>query len=121
MVKRTHHVRIEVSTASTPTEPMEANIPPRRKPGPIPGSEAAKHGGTAAREKYGRDFYSRIGAKGGLTVRDRHGHEFYAEIGQRGGETTKQRLGSEHYSRIGRIGGSTTHSKPGQGRDQGQS
>src|SRR6476660_377369 len=40
---------------------------PRRKPGPKPGTEAAKRGGTAARDKYGSAFYSRIGTKGGST------------------------------------------------------
>src|SRR5258706_15425903 len=77
----------------------------RRKPGPRPGTEAARRGGTAARDKYGSEFYSRIGAKGGSTVRERHGTGFYTEIGRRGGEPTKRNLGAEHYSRIGRIGG----------------
>lgn len=81
----------------------------RRKPGPRPGTEAAKRGGSAARDKYGREFYSRIGSKGGSKVRERHGTEFYTEIGRRGGESTKRNLGSEHYSRIGRIGGKRAH------------
>jgi hypothetical protein len=81
----------------------------RRKPGPRPGTEAAKRGGTAAREKYGREFYSKIGSKGGSTVRERHGSQFYTEIGRRGGESTKRNLGVEHYSRIGRIGGRRAH------------
>jgi general stress protein YciG len=85
--------------------------PTRRKPGPRPGTEAAKRGGMAARDKYGREFYSRIGAKGGSTVRERHGSTFYTEIGRRGGESTKRNLGSEHYSRIGKIGGKRAHGK----------
>jgi len=85
--------------------------PARRKPGPKPGTEAAKRGGTAAREKYGREFYSRIGSKGGSTVRERHGSNFYTEIGRRGGESTKRNLGVEHYSRIGRIGGQRAHGR----------
>ncbi len=83
----------------------------RRKPGPRPGTEAAKRGGSAARDKYGRDFYSKIGSKGGSTVRERHGSTFYTEIGRRGGETTKRNLGAEHYSRIGRIGGKRAHGR----------
>ena len=59
--------------------------PVRRKPGPRPGTEAARRGGTAAREKYGKEFYSRIGSKGGSTVRERRGSAFYTEIGRRGG------------------------------------
>jgi general stress protein YciG len=82
---------------------------PRRKPGPKPGTEAAKRGGTAARDKYGSGFYSRIGTKGGSTVRERHGSEFYTDIGRKGGESTKRNQGIEHYSRIGRIGGKRAH------------
>jgi general stress protein YciG len=95
--------------AASPSEPTNTEPPVRRKPGPRPGTEAAKRGGTAAREKYGREFYSRIGSKGGSTVRERHGSTFYTEIGRRGGEATKRNLGAEHYSRIGRIGGQRAH------------
>src|SRR5690348_16545432 len=91
--------------------PAPAEKPARRKPGPRPGTEAAKRGGTAAREKYGREFYSKIGSKGGSTVRERHGSAFYTEIGRRGGESTKRNLGTEHYSRIGRIGGKRAHGR----------
>src|SRR5258706_5550237 len=77
----------------------------RRKPGPRPGTEAARRGGTAARDKYGSEFYSRIGAKCGSTVRERHGTGFYTEIGRRGGEATKRNLGARPYSPIGPIAG----------------
>jgi hypothetical protein len=87
-------------------------VPARRKPGPRPGTEAARRGGTAAREKYGKEFYARIGSKGGSTVRERRGSAFYTEIGRRGGEATKRNLGTEHYSRIGRIGGQRAHGRP---------
>lgn len=97
--------------AATSATPAEA--PARRKPGPKPGTEAAKRGGTAARDKYGREFYSKIGAKGGSTVRDRHGSAFYTEIGRRGGEATKRTRGIEHYSRIGRIGGQRARRRRG--------
>jgi general stress protein YciG len=94
----------------TPTEPTpEAAQPTRRKPGPRPGTDAAKRGGTAARDKYGLDFYSRIGSQGGRKVRETHGIGFYETIGRRGGESTKLRKGSEHYSAIGRIGGKKAH------------
>jgi general stress protein YciG len=100
-----------MATTRVQTKPsQQANAAPtRRKPGPKPGTEAAKRGGNAAKQKYGREFYSKIGAIGGSTVRERHGSEFYTEIGRRGGETTKRTLGSEHYSRIGRIGGKRAH------------
>lgn len=92
---------------------VDATVTPtRRKPGPRPGTEAARRGGTAAREKYGKEFYARIGSKGGSTVRERRGSAFYTEIGRRGGEATKRNLGTEHYSRIGRIGGQRAHGRP---------
>lgn len=91
--------------------PMSPSAPTRRKPGPKPGTEAAKRGGMAARQKYGLEFYSRIGKKGGTTVSQRHGSDYYTEIGRRGGESTKRTLGVEHYSRIGKIGSRSMHSR----------
>lgn len=99
------------STEATPNQ--------RRKPGPRPGSAAAKRGGSAARDKYGREFYSKIGSKGGSKVRDEHGSSFYTEIGRRGGESTKRNLGSDHYSRIGRIGGKRAHGRSAENIDNG--
>lgn len=104
------------TAAQNEPNPQDATQPDaaprqRRKPGPRPGTEAAKRGGSAARDKYGREFYSKIGSKGGSTVRERHGSEFYTQIGRRGGETTKRNLGTEHYSRIGRIGGKHAHGR----------
>ena len=77
----------------------------RQRPGPKPGSDAAKRGGAAARAKYGSDFYRAIGAVGGKKVRSTKGPDFYRDIGRRGGQTTRARLGLEHYARIGRMGG----------------
>lgn len=96
-------------SASVATATPQATKPARRKPGPQPGTEAARRGGTAARDKYGKDFYSRIGAKGGATVRDHRGSAFYTEIGRKGGESTKRVHGAEYYSSIGRIGGTRAH------------
>jgi uncharacterized protein len=78
----------------------------RRKPGPKPGTEAAKHGGRAAAAKYGTAFYSRIGKVGGTHLRERLGSEHFTRIGRLGGEITKQKHGREHFVRIGKIGGS---------------
>lgn len=111
MAERKQRSKAEDPAATTSNVPASADPPTRRKPGPRPGTEAAKRGGTAAREKYGREFYSRIGSKGGSTVRERHGSSFYTEIGRRGGESTKRNLGTEHYSRIGRIGGQRAHGR----------
>ncbi len=90
------------------TPPVEK---PRRarKPGPRPGSEEARRGGLAAREKYGVDYYRRIGARGGYALRDRRGLAFYSEIGRQGGEATRRSRGTEHYVQIGRLGGQRRH------------
>jgi general stress protein YciG len=85
--------------------PAGARQPHTRKRGPKPGTEAAKRGGRATRDKRGTEHYRRIGAIGGATVLEKHGLEFYREIGRRGGETTRRTLGTEHFARIGRIGG----------------
>lgn len=99
----------KVSSSDLVIDPITGEKRPRRKPGPKPGTEAARRGGTAARDKYGKAFYSRIGTKGGSTVRERHGSDFYTDIGRKGGESTKKNKGIEHYSRIGRIGGKQAH------------
>lgn len=50
------------------------------------------------------------GRKGGLTTKQRYGDEFFGKIGRiggkKGGDTTKKRYGVEFYQRIGRKGGS---------------
>lgn len=89
--------------AATPA--VEQPSPVRRKRGPRPGTESAKRGGMAVREKYGHDFFARIGAKGGKSVSSRRGADFYSSIGHKGGSKTRDRLGAEHYERIGRMGG----------------
>ncbi len=50
------------------------------------------------------------GRKGGLTTKNRYGPEFFERIGRiggkKGGDTTKRRYGLEFYQNIGRKGGS---------------
>ena len=50
------------------------------------------------------------GRKGGMTTKQRYGEEFFGKIGRiggkKGGDTTKQRYGVEFYQQIGRKGGS---------------
>ncbi len=118
MAKRTQRSSAETHEAGNITEHEGNTVTIRRKPGPRPGTEAAKRGGTAARDKYGRDFYRSIGAKGGSTVWARHGSAFYTEIGRRGGEATKRNFGTEHYARIGRIGSQRAHGGLGTGGDE---
>lgn len=90
---------------------------PRRR-GPRPGTESARHGGLAVRDKYGSEFFAKIGAKGGKSVSAQHGADFYAGIGHRGGSSTRDRLGLEHYERIGRMGGLRQRQRE---RDEAQS
>lgn len=78
---------------------------PKRRRGPRAGSENARRGGVAVRDKYGAEFFATIGSKGGRTVRERRGADFYATIGRLGGQTTRDTLGIDHYMRIGRMGG----------------
>jgi uncharacterized protein len=93
--------RKKSAEAASVTEPEQ----PKRRRGPRAGSENARRGGIAVREKYGSAHFAQIGAKGGRMARERHGGEFYATIGRRGGNTTRDTLGVEHYQRIGRMGG----------------
>jgi general stress protein YciG len=53
-------------------------------------ADAGRKGGETTKERYGEDFFGRIGRMGG----------------RKGGETTKERYGVEFYQRIGRKGGS---------------
>jgi len=53
---------------------------------PMTIAEAARKGGNTTKQRYGPDFYSRIGRKGGQRVAKERGPEFYSEIGRKGGE-----------------------------------
>ncbi|MDD5448959.1 MAG: hypothetical protein PHO53_07345 [Actinomycetota bacterium] len=52
-------------------------------------SEAGRKGGEVTKQRYGPEFYSRIGreggAKGGRTTKERYGREFFQKIGRKGG------------------------------------
>lgn len=62
----------------------EGGEQPEQRPMTI--EEAARKGGNTTKERYGPDFYSRIGRKGGQRVARERGAEFYSEIGRKGGE-----------------------------------
>jgi uncharacterized protein len=104
--------RAQQQLRSKEVQPMATS-----KRGPEPGSDKAKHGGQAVREKYGPEFYSRIGKKGGEAVKQKLGSTFYAEIGKKGGESTKRQQGAEFYSRIGKKGGERGRGTPKQQRN----
>jgi general stress protein YciG len=69
--------------AAEPEEGTQAEGEPER---PMTIEEAARKGGNTTKERYGPDFYSRIGRKGGQRVAKERGPEFYSEIGRKGGE-----------------------------------
>jgi uncharacterized protein len=58
----------------------------------------------------GRMTRAEAGRKGGQTTKNRYGAEFFGKIGRiggkKGGDTTKKRYGIEFYQQIGRKGGS---------------
>jgi general stress protein YciG len=53
-------------------------------------SEAGRKGGQTTLQRYGTEFYQRIGQiggkKGGKTTKERYGTKFYQEIGRKGGK-----------------------------------
>ncbi|HEX4627480.1 MAG TPA: hypothetical protein VH137_01725 [Gemmatimonadales bacterium] len=105
--------------AAEQTVAVEEPATPKRRRGPRAGSENARRGGMAVREKYGADFFAKIGSKGGKTVRERRWPDFYASIGKLGGETTRDTLGTSHYERIGRMGGLRTRRREREAQEQG--
>ncbi len=96
--------RRQATQQVSPVTTEQPESTPRRR-GPRAGTENARRGGMAVREKYGHDFFAKIGSMGGKKVRERRGPEFYADIGRLGGQRTRETLGVEHYERIGRMGG----------------
>ena len=71
-----------------PDEKIEPAKAEKKEPEhhPMTIEEAARKGGNTTKERYGPDFYSRIGRKGGQRVARERGPEFYSEIGRKGGE-----------------------------------
>lgn len=77
---------------------------PRHKPGAVPGSEAAKRGSQAVRERYGPDYYRRLGLQGAESMRQKYGRDYYTRIGLLGGKVTKAKYaGTDHYQQIGKM------------------
>jgi len=66
-------------------------------------------GGTSLKEKRGREHYRAIARKGGMTNVNKYGPDHFSEMGKRGGNITKERQDADFYSRIGRMGGSAKH------------
>jgi general stress protein YciG len=67
---------------------------PESEKGEISVREAGRRGGSKVREKYGREFYEKIGKvggkKGGNTTKERYGPDYYKKIGTMGGQRVKE-------------------------------
>src|SRR5947209_20041118 len=103
------------------------------------GGGVSKRGNTV-RDKYGDDYFRRIGKKGGNALKDKRGSEYYrsiaqkggranvvkygpghfSEMGKKGGNTTRERRGSDFYKQIGKMGGSVKKQKAVDGREGGR-
>ena len=57
------------------------------------------------RERYGDDYFKRLGDKGGAAAFKKLGREHYQRIGQHGGVSTMILYGPEHFAEAGRKGG----------------
>lgn len=90
---------------ATPTATEDTAARPRGKPGPKPGSENARRGGIATRDRWGAEHVREIARKGGNSLVKRRGADHLKGIGQKGGATTKERYGEEYFSIIGKKGG----------------
>ena len=62
-------------------------------------------GGRLVSEKYGPEFYEKIGKKGGSSTANKYGPEFFGRIGKKGGRAVTAKYGAGHFERIGRKGG----------------
>jgi len=68
-------------------------------------AEAGRMGGRLVSEKYGAEFYERIGKKGGSSTASKYGPEFFGRIGKKGGKAVTAKYGPSHFEKIGRKGG----------------
>ena len=72
------------------------------KPTPISTTEADRKGGSAVRNKYGEDYYRRIGKKGGTVLKEKRGTEYYRTIAKKGGNANMAKNGIDHFSEMGK-------------------
>src|ERR1700737_1423184 len=69
----------------------EAPMPPESEEEPTPASSMAADfkkgkGGNTVRDKYGEDYYRRIGKIGGQALKERRGSDYYRSIVQKGAQ-----------------------------------
>src|SRR5437588_5840984 len=92
----------------------------QEKPVPMSTSKAERKDRTGVinhartvREKYGEDYYQRIGKKGGAALKEKRGSEYYRSIAQKGGQANVNKYGTDHFSEMGKKGGNTTKERKG--------
>src|SRR5258708_35706485 len=78
------------------------------KTAPMSTSDAGRKGGTAVRDKYGEDYYRRIGKLGGTTLKEKRGSDYYRDIAKKGGRANVDKYGPDHFAEMGKKGGNTT-------------
>lgn len=79
------------------------------KPSPMStAAEAGHKGGSVVREKYGEDYYRRIGKKGGIALKEKRGNDYYRSIARKGGKANMTKYGSDHFAEMGKKGGNAT-------------
>jgi hypothetical protein len=83
------------------------------KPTPLSRVEAGRKGGNAVRDKYGVEYYRRIGKSGGDALKAKRGVSYYSTLAQKGGQAFVARYGVDSFSQLGKKGGDTTKQRQG--------
>lgn len=63
-----------------------------------------RRGGVITRERYGKEFYRKMGKKGGAEIAKR-GSGHFQRIGKLGGAAVRAKMGEEYFESIGAKGG----------------
>ncbi len=58
---------------------------------PRPCSSAGHDRARLIKQRYGDDFYSRLGKKGSQTIRAKYGPDYYSRLGLKGGRATARK------------------------------
>lgn len=83
-----------------------------QRPGPA-AKASSKRTAQTIKERYGADFYQRIGSHGGTTTLARHGYE----IGNRGGTAFLERYGVSRYVAMGEQSAAMKKQRKEQGHE----
>lgn len=87
---------------------LDMSLDSEAQPVTMSTAEAGHIGGSTVRDKYGEDYFRRIGKKGGTSLKEKRGSEYYRTIAQKGGQANVDKYGPDHFSSMGKKGGNTT-------------